>query len=67
MIDAGPFFMAVMLPIIIWEAAWKGIGMWRAARNNHLWWFIAIFVLNTLGILPIIYIYFFQKKAKKRH
>ncbi len=46
----------------IWDAVWKGIGMWKSARNNHLPWFIAIMLLNTLGILPIIYIYFFSKK-----
>jgi len=28
-------------------------------------WFIAIFIFNTVGILPIIYLAFFQKKATK--
>ena len=52
----------LLIPIIIWEFIWKGIGMWKSARNNQLGWFVAILILNTLGILPIVYIYFFQKK-----
>lgn len=52
----------IVVIIIIWESIWKGIGLWRAAKNNQLNWFIAIFILNTLGILPIVYLKFFQKK-----
>ena len=54
-----------LLPIlIIWEIAWKGIGLWKAARNNEMYWYVAILVLNTAGILPIIYIFFFDKNKK---
>ena len=51
-----------LIPILIWEAVWKGIALWKASKNNQLNWFIALFILNTAGILPIIYIKFFQKK-----
>ena len=47
---------------IAWEMAWKGIALWRAGRNGHLVWFIALFILNTLGILPIIYIFAFSRR-----
>jgi len=55
-----------LIPIIIWEAIWKGIGLWKSARNKHLVWFIFIFLFNTLGILPIIYLGFVHKKSKKK-
>ena len=48
--------------LVIWEMIWKGIALWKAGRNNQLIWFICILIFNTIGILPIIYIYFFQKK-----
>jgi len=54
-----------LMPFIIWEMVWKGIGLWRAGRNNQVCWFVFIFILNTLGILPIIYLLFFQRKPKK--
>jgi len=48
--------------IILWTLPWKGVALWKAARNEHKWWFIALLVLNTLAILEIIYIFFFSKK-----
>lgn len=48
--------------LIVWSMTWKAIATWRAARNNHLGWFIALFIINTLGALEIIYLTFFAKK-----
>ena len=52
-----------MYPVLFWTLAWKGIAGWKAARRGHLSWFIAFLVLNTFGILPILY-YFFLDKVK---
>ena len=49
-------------PLVIWTLCWKGVALWKAARNEHKWWFIALLILNTLAILEIIYIFFFSKK-----
>ncbi len=57
-----PFLIAIIGIAMLWEMVWKGIALWKAGRNNHLSWFLAIFIFNTLGILPIIYIAFFQKE-----
>ena len=57
---------ALFLIIIIWAAIWKGVALWRAGRNNNLVWFVFIFVLNTAGILPLIYVLFFSKKKRKK-
>lgn len=62
----GMFAGAAMGLIIIlglWDLAWKAWGMWHASRNNQVWWFVAILIFNTLGILPILYIYVFSKKG----
>lgn len=40
----------------------KGFGLWHAAKYSQRNWFIAMLVLNTAGILPVIYLKFFQKK-----
>jgi hypothetical protein len=67
--SCAPFlaYMHLWLPLlIVWEAAWKGVALWRAGRNAHLVWFICLFIFNTLGILPIIYIFAFSEKKKKR-
>jgi hypothetical protein len=48
--------------VMLWTLIWKGIGLWKSGRNNQLPWFIAMLVLNTAGILPIIYLVWFQRK-----
>ncbi len=55
----------ILALVIIWEAVWKGIGLWRSARNKQVWWFVAIFIINSIGILPLIYLVFFDKDGKK--
>ena len=50
--------------VAIWDAVWKLIAMWKAARNKHLAWFICIFIFNTIGILPIIYILINKDKSE---
>lgn len=53
-----------IIPLVIWELSWKGMALWKAARNKQLQWFVFILLLNTAGILPIVYLQFFQKKRK---
>lgn len=47
---------------IIWEVFWKGQALWKAAQNKNKIWFVALFLINSLGILPILYIYVFSEK-----
>ena len=51
--------------LILWEMIWKGLALWRSGRRNDPLWFFALFILNTLGILPILYLIFTRKQGKK--
>lgn len=62
---AGGLATFILLALILWEAVWKGIAMWHAARRGQKGWYITILVLNTLGILPIIYIFAVAKVQRK--
>jgi hypothetical protein len=55
------WFIPVIVVLIIWEVIWKLIALWKSARNNHLVWFICIALINTIGILPIVYILMHRK------
>ena len=55
----------VLIVLIVWSLVWKGMALWKAARVGHKGWFVALLIINTLGILDILYIYFFSKKPKK--
>ena len=54
-------FTSVFVLLVIWSIVWKGIALWKAARNGHKVWYVAMLILNTVGILEIIYIFFFSK------
>jgi hypothetical protein len=51
----------VLVLIILWSLPWKGVALWKAARNNQPAWFVALIIINTVGILEITYLYFFQR------
>lgn len=48
-----PFFSLILL----WSLVWKGLALWHSARKGHNWWFVIILVVNTAGILEIIYLF----------
>jgi len=57
--------LIILSLLLIWSAAWKAVALWKAAQNNQRRWFIALFLINTLGILEILYIRFWQSKSEK--
>jgi hypothetical protein len=59
-----PWLIPVIIILAIWDTVWKLIAMWKAARANQLAWFIILAVVNTLGILPIIYIVLIRKSVE---
>lgn len=54
----------IILLVILWTLPWKGVALWKAARNTHKWWFVALLIVNTMAVLEIIYIFFFSKKKQ---
>lgn len=58
----SPTFLA---GLIIWEMVWKGFALWRSSRRNQPAWFFLLFVLNTAGILPIVYLIISRDKIQK--
>ncbi len=50
--------------IVLWVIPWKGVSLWKSARRGEKWWFIALLIVNTLGVLEILYIFVFSKSKK---
>jgi hypothetical protein len=48
--------------VLVWTIPWKGVALWKSARNGHKIWFVVLFILNTLAILEILYIFIFSRK-----
>ena len=66
LLGMGAGMIALFIILMVWSAVWKGIALWKSGRSNQLAWFVVIFIVNTIGILEIIYLLFFQKKPAKR-
>ena len=52
----------LILVIILWVLPWKIYSLWTASKNNHRTWFVILVIVNTFGILEIIYIFAVAKK-----
>ncbi len=57
----NPWLLGIL---IVWSLIWKGIALWHSARNTQAAWFVAILIINTVGILEIVYLLFFRPKGK---
>lgn len=53
-------FLPLVIVVVLWTIFIKGFALWHAARNTQKWWFISILVLNTVGILEVIYLIWFR-------
>ena len=53
----SPWFLGAL----VWSMFWKGLALWHASQRQQKIWFIVIFVVNTFGILDLIYLLFVAK------
>jgi methionyl-tRNA synthetase len=60
-----PLGILVIFLAVIWSVVWKALALWHAAREGDKVWFIILLLVNTLGILEILYIYVFSKKRER--
>lgn len=51
--------------VLLWTIPWKGVALWKAARNSHKAWFIILLVFNTFAILEIFYVFIFSRKGEE--
>lgn len=57
---------AVLAGAITWSLAWKGVALWRAAKNDSKPWFVTLLVVNTLGVLDAFYIFVIDRRSHLR-
>ena len=55
---------AAITVLALWSVAWKGVSLWRAAEQRSKPWFTALLLVNSLGILDMIYLYKVAPRAK---
>lgn len=49
--------LPMIVIIVLWSIVWKGLALWHAARRDDAGWFVAMLVINTIGLLEIAYLF----------
>jgi len=57
--------LPILIVILIWDLTWRCFGVWKSTKNNQPIWSIVFVLFQTIGILPILYIFVFSKMNKK--
>jgi len=58
-------YKTFLILLFIWSIPWKGFALWKSARRGEKVWFIALLLINTVGILEILYLFYFSEKKVK--
>jgi hypothetical protein len=59
-------FAPLFIVLIVWSIAIKGYALWVAARAGEKWWFVALLILNTVGILELVYLIWFSPPGSNK-
>jgi len=61
--------LIIIIAVTIWKLAWYSVALFKAIDKKQKIWFsvlfVGAFVLNDLGILPMIYLVLNRKKESK--
>jgi hypothetical protein len=62
--QAPAWFGPLVILAVIWTFIWKGMALWKAGRNASKGWFVVLLLVNTVGILDLLYVLVFSKKTQ---
>lgn len=60
-------WFSVLIPFAILDLVLKGFALWKSARKNQNIWFIALLLVNSMGILPLIYLVLNRDESSKSY
>jgi hypothetical protein len=43
-------------PFALLDFVLKGFALWKSAQRGQKWWFFFLLIVNSLGILPAVYL-----------
>lgn len=56
--------IGILLFLVVVDTVLKLITLWQSARRKQMAWFIFLALVNSLGILPVIYLIVNRNKDK---
>lgn len=65
-VKANAKLQALIVAVVTWQLAWKGLSLWRAARNDSKPWFVALLAINSMGVLDAFYLFVVDRRHRRR-
>lgn len=59
-----PEAVAPAVALGVWSLVWKAFALYRAGANRSPGWFVTLLLVNTVGILEMLYLFIFGKKKR---
>lgn len=50
-------YLPLLIVFLVLSVALKGLALWHAGRRGEGWWFVALLVINTVGLLELYYLF----------
>ncbi len=50
-------YLPILVLLIVWSLFWKGLALWHSATRKEQWWFVILLLVNTVGVLEMIYLF----------
>ena len=50
----------IVIVVLLLTLPLKAAALWRSARRGHIGWFLTFIIVNTLGILELLYLFVFS-------
>ena len=57
----SPLMVVAIVILTIWSLTWKGLALWKSSHNESKVWFVILLIINTFGILELVYYFFLDK------
>lgn len=54
--------IAVIVAAALWDTAWKFVAVRRAIRVRQFGWIAPLLVVNSVGLLPMVYLWKLSKR-----
>lgn len=60
-----PAVVTLIVIAAIWSSVWKAFALYRAGKVSDPVWFVVLFLVNTLGLLEILYLFVFSRRTSR--
>lgn len=62
---SSPMNQPYIYLLLLADLVLRGLALYKSAKKDQKVWFVALLIVNSLGVLPLVYL-FLQKKGENK-